>query len=113
MVLEEATSSELTSERSKTNLEVLDPRPILDTTALGLLRGPPSITNTHPRGSDFGRTPQTRCGWSEIVEHRRRWSATAQGRRSDTSAGEPKTGSQQRQLLEGLVAHDGSTADKT
>jgi len=38
IVLEAASSSDLPSERLKPILEVLDPRPILDTAALGLLR---------------------------------------------------------------------------
>src|SRR5882757_7819254 len=38
IVLETAGSSDLPSERLKPILEILDPRPILDTAALGLLR---------------------------------------------------------------------------
>ena len=76
IVLETASSSEVPSERLKPILEVLDPRPILDTAALGLLRWAAEYYH-HPIGEVFSAalpkalrlgasSSNTEERWSEI-----------------------------------------------
>jgi primosomal protein N' (replication factor Y) len=110
IVLETAGSSDLPSERLKPILEILDPRPILDTTALGLLRWAAEYYH-HPIGEVFSAAlPKALRLGASSSSTEERWSATVEGREAHQRS-EPKRAPKQRMLLEFLVAHDGSTAD--
>jgi primosomal protein N' (replication factor Y) len=110
IVLEAASSSDLPSERLKPILEVLDPRPILDTAALGLLRWAADYYH-HPIGEVISAAlPKALRLGASSSNTEERWSATARGRGAHQQ-GEPKRAPKQRKLLEFLVANDGSTAD--
>jgi len=110
IVLETGGSSELPSERLKSILEVLDPRPILDTAALGLLRWAAEYYH-HPIGEVISAAlPKALRLGASSSNTEERWSATAQGREAHQQ-GDPKRAPKQRKLLEFLVAHDGSSAD--
>jgi primosomal protein N' (replication factor Y) (superfamily II helicase) len=110
IVLETGGSSDLPSERLKSILEVLDPRPILDTAALGLLLWAAEYYH-HPIGEVISAAlPKALRLGASSSNTEERWSATAQGREAHQQ-GDPKRAPKQRKLLEFLVAHDGSTAD--
>src|ERR1700753_3448534 len=80
VILEEADSSDLPAERLKPILEVLDPRPILDPAAMGLLRWAAEYYH-HPIGEVFSAAlPKAlRLGASSSTTEVR-WSVTADGR---------------------------------
>src|SRR6266571_4485386 len=110
VVVELAGSSDLPEERLKPILEILDPRPILDTAALGLLRWAAEYYH-HPIGEVFSAAlPKALRLGASSSSTEERWSATVEGREA-RQRGEPKRAPKQRMLLEFLVAHDGSTAD--
>jgi primosomal protein N' (replication factor Y) len=110
IVLEAASSSDLPSERLKPILEVLDPRPILDGAALGLLRWAADYYH-HPIGEVISAAlPKALRLGASSSSTEERWSATAQGHEAH-QRGEPKRAPKQRKLLEFLVARDAETAD--
>jgi primosomal protein N' (replication factor Y) len=110
IVLEIAGSSDLPAERLKPILEVLDPRPILDTAALGLLRWAADYYH-HPIGEVISAAlPKALRLGASSSSTEERWSATAQGREAH-QRGDPKRAPKQRKLLEFLVARDAETAD--
>jgi len=111
IILEAASSSDLPSERLKPILEVLDPHPILDSAALGLLRWAADYYH-HPIGEVIcAALPKALRLGASSSSTEERWSATAQGREAH-ERGEPKRAPKQRKLLEFLVAGgDGSSAD--
>src|ERR1700730_3842240 len=110
IVLETASSSDLPSERLKPIQEVLDPRPILDSAALGLLRWAADYYH-HPIGEVISAAlPKALRLGASSSSTEERWSANVQGRAA-LQRGEPRRAPKQRQLLEFLVAHDASTAD--
>ena len=110
IVLEAASSSDLPSERLKPILEVLDPRPILDSAALGLLRWAADYYH-HPIGEVISAAlPKALRLGASSSSTEERWSATAQGREA-LELGEPKRAPKQRKLLEFLIANDASSAD--
>jgi primosomal protein N' (replication factor Y) len=110
VVMELADSSDLPEGRLKSILEVLDPRPILDPSALGLLRWAAEYYH-HPIGEVLSAAlPKAlRLGASSAATEER-WSATADGHQAQ-QRGDPKRAPKQRTLLEFLVAHDGATSD--
>jgi primosomal protein N' (replication factor Y) len=110
VVMENAASSDVPEERLKSILEVLDPQPILDVPALGLLRWAAEYYH-HPIGEVLSAAlPKAlRLGASASTTEER-WSVTADGHGAYDS-GEPHRAPKQRKLLEFLVAHDGITAD--
>jgi primosomal protein N' (replication factor Y) (superfamily II helicase) len=110
VVMELADSSEVPAERLKTILEVLDPHPILDPTALGLLRWAADYYH-HPIGEVISAAlPKAlRVGASSSTTEVR-WSVNADGRTAH-ERGEPKRAPKQRELLEFLLANEGATAD--
>src|SRR3984893_5777328 len=110
IVLETASSSDLPSERLKPILEILDPRPILDTAALGLLRWAAEYYH-HPIGEvvSAAMPKALRLGASTSTTEEG-WSGTGDGRDAH-ERGEPKRAPKQRKLLEFLVAHDAAAAD--
>jgi primosomal protein N' (replication factor Y) len=110
VVMEVADSSELPAERLKPILEVLDPQPILDPAALGLLRWAAEYYH-HPIGEvvSAAMPKALRLGASTSTTEER-WSVTADGHNAH-QRGEPKRAPKQRKLLEFLVANDASSTD--
>ena len=110
VVMEIADSSELPPERLKPILEVLDPQPILDPAALGLLRWAAEYYH-HPVGEvvSAAMPKALRLGASTSTTEER-WSLTADGHEAHRQ-GEPKRAPKQRKLLDFLAAHDAATAD--
>jgi primosomal protein N' (replication factor Y) len=110
VVMEVADSSELPAERLKPILEVLDPQPILDPAALGLLRWAADYYH-HPIGEvvSAAMPKALRLGASTSTTEER-WSVTVDGHDAH-QRGEPKRAPKQRKLLEFLVAHDAAAAD--
>ncbi len=110
VVLEVADTSDLPSDRLKPILQVLDPKPILDPPALGLLRWAADYYH-HPIGEVISSAlPKAlRMGASSTTTEER-WSVTAAGFEAH-SGGEPRRAPKQRKLLEILAARDGVTAE--
>ena len=110
MVIEAADSSDLPADRLKPILEVLDPQPILDPPALGLLRWAAEYYH-HPIGEVVAAAmPKAlRLGASSSSKEER-WSLTAAGHDAHEQ-GEPKRAPKQRKLLEFLASNDAATAD--
>jgi len=110
VVLDAADSSDVPSDRLKPILEVLDPQPILDVPALGLLRWAAEYYH-HPIGEVISTAlPKAlRLGASSSTTEER-WTATAEGHAAHQQ-GEPKRAPKQRKLLEFLVANPAASAD--
>src|SRR5580698_1332572 len=109
IVMEVAASSELPVERLKPILEVLDPRPVLDTSALELLRWAAEYYH-HPIGEVLSTAlPKAMRMGAASEAHEERWSVTPDGREA-WGRGEPKRAARQRELLGFLVAGDGVSA---
>jgi primosomal protein N' (replication factor Y) len=103
IVMEVAASSELPIERLKPILEVLDPRPVLDTSALELLRWAAEYYH-HPIGEVLSTAlPKAMRMGAASEAHEERWSVTPDGREA-WGRGEPKRAHKQRELLGFLVA---------
>jgi primosomal protein N' (replication factor Y) (superfamily II helicase) len=103
IVMEAAASSELPVERLKPILEVLDPRPVLDTSALELLRWAAEYYH-HPIGEVLSTAlPKAMRLGAASEAHEERWSVTPDGREA-WGKGEPKRAHKQRELLGFLVA---------
>jgi primosomal protein N' (replication factor Y) (superfamily II helicase) len=102
IVMEAAASSELPVERLKPILEVLDPRPVLDTSALELLRWAAEYYH-HPIGEVLSTAlPKAMRLGAASEAHEERWSVTPDGREA-WGKGEPKRAHKQRELLGFLV----------
>src|SRR3984957_18618084 len=98
IVMEAAASSELPIERLKPILEVLDPRPVLDTSALELLRWAAEYYH-HPIGEVLSTAlPKAMRMGAAAEAHEERWSVTPDGREA-WGRGEPKRAPKQRELL--------------
>jgi primosomal protein N' (replication factor Y) len=110
VVMEIADSSDLPPDRLKPILEVLDPQPILDPAALGLL-GWAAEYYHHPVGEVVAAAmPKAlRLGASTSTTEER-WSLTASGHDA-FQQGEPKRAPKQRKLIEFLASNDSVTAD--
>src|SRR5580698_3408644 len=108
IVMEVAASSELPVERLKPILEVLDPRPVLDTSALGLLQWAAEYYH-HPIGEVLSTAlPKAMRLGATAEAHEERWSVTPDGHEA-WGRGEPKRAAKQRELLGYLVAGDGGS----
>jgi primosomal protein N' (replication factor Y) (superfamily II helicase) len=109
IVMEAAASSELPIERLKPILEVLDPRPVLDTSALELLRWAAEYYH-HPIGEVLSTAlPKAMRMGAASEAHEERWSVTPDGREA-WGKGEPRRAHKQRELLGFLVAGGGVSA---
>lgn len=103
IVMERADSSDLPEERLKAILEVLDPRPVLDASALALLRWAAEYYH-HPIGEVLSTAlPKALRLGAPLEAREERWSATAEGREAWAS-GEPRRAPRQREMLGYLVA---------
>jgi primosomal protein N' (replication factor Y) (superfamily II helicase) len=103
IVMEAADSSDVPPERLKPILEVLDPRPVLDASALALLRWAAEYYH-HPIGEVLSTAlPKAMRMGAAAEAHEERWSVTPDGREAWTR-GEPRRAPKQRELLRFLVA---------
>ncbi len=103
IVMEAAESSDLSQERLKPILEALDQRPVLDASALALLRWAADYYH-HPIGEVVAAALPRALRLGEDAEAREeRWSVTPEGREA-FAKGEPKKAPKQRKLLGHLVA---------
>jgi primosomal protein N' (replication factor Y) len=110
VVMEVADSSDLPADRLKPILEVLDPQPILDAAAVGLLTWAAEYYH-HPIGAvvSAAMPKALRLGASSSSKQER-WSLTTAGHTAHEQ-GEPKRAPKQRKLLEFLASNDAATAD--
>src|SRR6185312_3421273 len=108
LVIASAAHSEVPAERLKPVLEVLDPRPVLDTALLELL-GWAAQYYHHPIGAVFAAAlPRALRLGAPAAAREERWLATATGAAA-WAAGEPRRAPKQRALL-GLLAAGPATA---
>jgi primosomal protein N' (replication factor Y) len=102
IVIEAAAASDLPLERLKPILEVLDSRPVLDKSALELLRWAAEYYH-HPMGEVLSTAlPKAMRMGAASEAHEERWSVTPDGREA-WGRGEPKRAHKQRELLGYLV----------
>jgi primosomal protein N' (replication factor Y) (superfamily II helicase) len=95
IVMEAAASSDLPVERLKPILEVLDPRPVLDTSALELLRWAAEYYH-HPVGEVLSTAlPKAMRMGAAAEAHEERWTVTPDGREA-WEKGEPRRAAKQR-----------------
>ena len=110
VLMEIASASELPLERLKPVLELLDPTPILDPTALELLVWAAEYYH-HPLGEVIATAmPKALRLGADASNTEVKWAATADGRAA-YERGDPKRAPKQRQLLAHLVQHDGVTSE--
>jgi primosomal protein N' (replication factor Y) len=106
IVMEAAASSDVPAERLKPILEVLDPRPVLDASALALLRWAAEYYH-HPVGEVLSTAlPKAMRMGAAAEAHEERWSVTPDGREA-WAQGEPRRAPRQRELLGYLVKGGG------
>ena len=109
IVMETADSSEIPEERLKPMLEVLDPRPVLDGSALALLRWAAEYYH-HPIGEVLSTAlPKSLRMGADSEARAERWSLTPEGREA-FGKGEPRRAPRQRELLGYLAGGDSSPA---
>ena len=109
IVMEAADSSEIPEERLKPMLEVLDPRPVLDGSALALLRWAAEYYH-HPIGEVLSTAlPKSLRMGADSEAREERWSLTPEGREA-FGKGEPRRAPRQRELLGYLAGGDGGAA---
>src|SRR6185437_16479523 len=111
LIVATAESSDLPAERLKPILDVLDERPLIDPSALGLLEWAADYY-LHPIGEVLAAAlPKSlRLGASAIDTHEQ-WTLTPAGREAQ-ARGEPRRAPKQRQLLAYLAARATVTADE-
>jgi primosomal protein N' (replication factor Y) (superfamily II helicase) len=110
VLVELSSSSELPLERLKPVLEVLDPEPILDPTALQLLAWAAEYYH-HPLGEVIATAmPKALRRGAHASSAEVKWCATADGRAA-YERGDPKRAPKQRQLLAHLMQGDGVTSE--
>jgi primosomal protein N' (replication factor Y) len=111
LVMEHAPTSELPAARLKSVLEVLDVEPVLDRSAVELLRWAADYYH-HPIGEVIAAAiPKALRDGAPIVAVEDRWTATAEG--ADACArGEPRRAPKQKQLLQLLVEREGAAASE-
>ena len=111
LVMEHAPTSELPAARLKSVLEVLDAEPVLDRSAVELLRWAADYYH-HPIGEVIAAAiPKALRDGAPIVAVEDRWTATAEG--ADACArGEPRRAPKQTQLLQLLVEREGAAASE-
>src|SRR6202012_765904 len=110
IVIQTAGASDMAAGRLKPIIEGLDPQPILDPPALGLLRWAAEYYH-HPLGQAVATAlPKAlRLGASTSTTHRH-WRVTTPGREA-FEKGDPRRAPKQRKLLEVLAQPDGMSED--
>ena len=107
IVIEAAASTEIGEDRLKSILEVLDSRPVLDASALALLRWAAEYYH-HPIGEVLSTAlPKAMRGGADAEARKEVWTVTPEGHAAHLS-GEPKRAPKQRELLSYLM--EGSRA---
>lgn len=110
LVMEIAASSEVPADRLKAALEVLDPEPVLDSTALELLRWAADYYH-HPLGEvTAAALPKALRLGARSTAVREWWCVTSDGHEA-FARGEPLRAPRQRALLEYLVEQRGAAAE--
>src|SRR5688572_1599392 len=111
IVMEVADSTSIPPDRIKQVLEVLDTTPVLDESAVALLRWAADYYH-HPIGEVLAaalpKALRLGAGSSSVQE---RWIVTTEGAAA-FEAGEPKRAPKQRNLLKVLMERDGALADE-
>jgi primosomal protein N' (replication factor Y) len=98
IVMDVAESSDLPEDRLRSILEVLDPRPVLDASALALLRWAAEYYH-HPIGEVLATAlPKALRLGADAETREERWNITAEGREA-YGQGEPRRAPKQRELL--------------
>ena len=106
IVMESARSSEIPPERLKPVLEVLDSKPVLDASALALLRWAAEYYH-HPVGEVLSTAlPKAMRLGADAEAREELWTVTPAGRKAYDS-GEPERAPKQRELLAYLVEQQG------
>lgn len=109
LVMGHAESSDVPVERLKPVLEVLDAEPVLDPSAIELLRWAADYYH-HPIGEVVAAAmPKALREGAKATAVEEWWSATEPGRAANLS-GEPRRAPKQRQLLSHLADQEGATA---
>jgi primosomal protein N' (replication factor Y) (superfamily II helicase) len=109
IVMEAAHSSQVPQEKLKPILEVLDPRPVLDGSALALLRWAAEYYH-HPIGEVLSTAlPKALRTGADSEAREQRWTVTVEGRDAWTR-GEPRRAPRQRELMAYLVERGGRLA---
>src|SRR3569833_1109513 len=102
IVIEAASSTEIGDDRLKSILEVLDSRPVLDASALALLRWAAEYYH-HPIGEVLSTAlPKAMRLGADAEAREELWTVTSGGREAHVK-GEPKRAPKQRELLAYLV----------
>ncbi|HVW71451.1 MAG TPA: primosomal protein N' [Steroidobacteraceae bacterium] len=103
IVMEKVATSELPADRLKPILEILDPKPVLDASALALLRWAAEYYH-HPIGEVLSTAlPKAMREGAAATAYEERWVATDAGREA-WARGEPRRAPRQREMLGYLVA---------
>ncbi len=111
LVMEQAESSELPPARLKSVLAVLDAEPVLDRSAVELLRWAADYYH-HPIGEVIAAAiPKALRSGAPIVAVEERWTATPEGAEA-CAKGEPRRAPKQRELLALVVAREGVAASE-
>jgi primosomal protein N' (replication factor Y) len=111
LVMEQADSSELPAARLKSVLEVLDAEPVLDRSAVELLRWAAEYYH-HPIGEVIAAAiPKALRSGAPIVAVEERWAATPEGAEA-CAKGEPRRAPKQRELLALLIEREGIGASE-
>jgi primosomal protein N' (replication factor Y) len=111
LVMDHAPTSDLPAARLKSVLEVLDAEPVLDRSAVELLRWAADYYH-HPIGEVIAAAmPKALRAGAPAVAMEERWTATAEGAEA-CAKGEPRRAPKQRDLLRHLVEHDGVVASE-
>ncbi len=106
IVMEVASSSAVPEERLKPILEVLDPRPVLDASALALLQWAAEYYH-HPIGEVLSTAlPKALREGANTEAREERWAVTADGRDA-YARGEPRRAPRQREVLGYLLGSGG------
>ncbi|HEX4618376.1 MAG TPA: primosomal protein N' [Steroidobacteraceae bacterium] len=109
VVMAVSDKSELPAERLRPLLEVLDPAPVLDASALELIRWAAEYYH-HPVGQVLSSAlPKLLRLGAATAATEERWTATEAGREA-AAAGEPRRAVKQRALLEFVMSRGGDAA---
>ncbi len=109
LVMEQAQSSELPPGRLKTVLEVLDAEPVLDRSAVELLRWAADYYH-HPIGEVIAAAiPKALRSGAPAIAVEEQWTATSAGAEA-RAKGEPRRAPKQRELLGHILERNGAAA---
>ena len=111
IIMEAASSTEISEDRLKSVLEVLDSRPVLDASALALLRWASEYYH-HPIGEVLSTAlPKAMRLGADAEAREELWNVTPEGRAAH-ECGEPKRAPKQRELLAYLMGGTAPANDR-